>query len=114
MNEELTPLEAIFLLKSNMTNAECIRFGEYVHIIETALKDYDEIKKEKLLLSAVRDLPNLFKKLKALEIIKEKGVNIYFLKNTDNVDEYNELIQPHFGMKALTQEEYDLLKKVLK
>lgn len=47
-------------------------------------------------------------KLKALEIIKEKRVNVDWLLETDNVEEYNESLYVE-----LTKEEYDLLKEVL-
>lgn len=51
------------------------------------------------------------KSLKALEIIKEKSVDVQLLKNSKNVNEYNWYV--HTKDRALTQEEYDLLKEVL-
>lgn len=48
------------------------------------------------------------KELKAFEIIKKKMVNVEWLLNTENVEEYNESLY-----NDLTQEEYDLLKEVL-
>lgn len=49
------------------------------------------------------------KKLKALEIIKKKNVNIGLLKNKECTFEiYNTMMCP------LTQEEYNLLKEVFK
>lgn len=51
---------------------------------------------------------NLKKKLKALEIIKKKEVNVRFLISCKTLEEYNCVISDH-----LTQEEYDLLKEVL-
>ena len=50
------------------------------------------------------------KSLKALEIIKEKKVNILLLELAENVDEYNERIVPN---GRLTEEEFELLKEVL-
>ena len=50
------------------------------------------------------------KTLKALEIIKEKKVNILLLELAENVDEYNERIVPN---GRLTEEEFELLKEVL-
>ena len=52
------------------------------------------------------------KELKALEIIKEKGIILQFIKETYTVEQYNAGV---FGtlVKSLTQEEYDLLKEVL-
>ena len=51
---------------------------------------------------------NYNKKLKALEIIKEKRVNVEWLLETESVEEYNESLYID-----LTQEEYDLLKEIL-
>lgn len=52
------------------------------------------------------------KQKKALEIIKEKGIILQFIKETYTVEQYNAGV---FGtlVKPLTQEEYDLLKEVL-
>lgn len=52
------------------------------------------------------------KELKALEIIKEKGIILQFIKETYTVEQYNAGV---FGtlVKPLTQEEYTLLKEVL-
>ena len=53
------------------------------------------------------------KKLKAFEIIKEKGVNAVIIKETDNANEYNELTRHHYRMLPLNQEEFIILKKAL-
>ena len=56
------------------------------------------------------------KSLKALEIIKEKEVDVALLKLSDNIERYNELIKhSHLTILyyELTQEEYDLLEEVL-
>ena len=59
-------------------------------------------------------MPIIEKELKALEIIKNKNVDIAILKNTENVEQYNNTILLFFKCsKELTQEEYDLLKEVL-
>lgn len=50
--------------------------------------------------------------LKALEIIKEKTVDCYFLSKYKSLDEYNSGCLPLYPQ--LTKEEYNLLKKVLK
>lgn len=50
------------------------------------------------------------KKLKAFEIIKKKGVNLYKLKMCDSVEEYNKLCNSDL---PLTKEQFDLLKEVL-
>lgn len=50
--------------------------------------------------------------LKALEIIKEKGLDILEFRHAFSLYEYNTC--KNIGCEELTQEEYDLLKKVLK
>ena len=65
------------------------------------------------------------KELKALEIIKNKGVFVHFLRQSENVEVYNSCMIVAFKEMAkkdyegvvkkfcLTQEEFDLLKEVL-
>lgn len=57
-----------------------------------------------------QDLIKAQKEHKALDIIKEKKVNILLLELTENVDEYNERIVPN---GRLTDEEFNLLKEIL-
>lgn len=52
------------------------------------------------------------KEIKALEIIKEKGIILQFIKETYSVEQYNAGVEGTL-VKKLTQEEYDLLKEVL-
>ena len=56
-----------------------------------------------------------FKKLKAFEIIKKKDVNITWIKDSQNMSEYNSWFLGERLEKRyyLTQEEYELLKEVL-
>ena len=65
-------------------------------------------------------IPVIEKELKALEIIKTKNVDIFFLINScDEVDKYNEEIIDntmyycYSNCRKLTQEEFDLLKEAL-
>lgn len=51
------------------------------------------------------------KELKALEIIKEKGVNVGLLSRCANAERYNKGIC--YEPRYLTQEEFDLLKEAL-
>lgn len=51
------------------------------------------------------------KKLKALEIIKEKRVDVYHIQATTKVGEYN--LWKLSTSKRLKKKEYDLLKEVL-
>lgn len=56
----------------------------------------------------------LKKHLEALEIIKEKRVQVHILLESNDVKEYNESVYVCEGMKyKLTQEEYELLKEVM-
>ena len=55
------------------------------------------------------------KELKALEIIKNKRVDVDLLLSSLYVAHYNDFISEEIiGEKQLTQKEFDLLKKVLK
>ena len=59
------------------------------------------------------------KELKALEIIKNKKVNVSLFFSTDSLNAYNDYIARCRGAgivreaQLLTQQEYDLLKEVL-
>lgn len=50
------------------------------------------------------------KELKAFEIIKEKEVNMFIFLHSGDLETYNDMVEEN---RKLTQEEYDLLKKVL-
>ena len=50
------------------------------------------------------------KSLKALEIIKEKNVDIWLIQNKKTLKQYNSMVDES---RKLTQEEFNLLKEVL-
>lgn len=53
-------------------------------------------------------------KLKVLEIIKEKNVDLYLVKQARNLEEYNHWISKRgSGYYQLTPEEFELLKRWL-
>lgn len=115
MNKELSALEALNIIKKNKGQAFCEAYKTPIDIIETALKDYE--KKTKLA-KEYKDVNNVAKRLKALEIIKEKFVIPAYIMNTENVGEYNKWLRKitfkkDYQKRVLTQEEYDLLKEVL-
>ena len=56
-----------------------------------------------------QDYKIIEKSLKALEIIKNKQVNVFLLHSVD-LETYNDMIADN---RNLTQEEYELLKEVL-
>ena len=90
----MTGLEAL----ENISKVDyCFLEGELDGFFGMFSEEYNIIKKE----------------LKALEIIKEKGIILQFIKETYTVEQYNAGV---FGtlVKPLTQEEYDLLKEVFK
>lgn len=78
-------------------------------IIETALKRLETLEEEKQSFDK-----QLEKKLKALEIIKNKEINVHalflHLKRFDKPDGYNVLVGTKY---QITQEEYDILKEEL-
>lgn len=53
------------------------------------------------------------KKLEALDIIKNKQVNVSAFLVLDNLQEYNDYCDVVGGCKKITQDEYNLLKEVL-
>ena len=121
MNKELTPLKAHKELKSRYGKYFSLQDDERAKVIETTLKDYEELKqinidRSKQLLELVSEQTENSKKLKALEIIKNKRVDVWLIlhviDNSDNVEDYNAINKRPIGGN-LTQEEYDLLKEVL-
>lgn len=133
MSKELSPLEAF----NKITSGGCKgKYHEYCEIVETALKNYEELTNTPPILcrrtqggtQSIIDyicknykevkITNLEdeKKLKALEIIKEKRVNIftfYECCSWHNPSNYNDSLGCPVNCE-LTQEEYDLLKEVLR
>jgi len=124
MSKELTPLEALEqnhnFIKSKASATEMITLGKNYQIIETALKDYEKYKTIYPLMKAKLDKVSDDKlKLKmVLEIIKEKGIFPRAFHKSKNAEEYNDrlpiidLLQS--GFSEYTQEEFDLLKEVVK
>lgn len=103
MSKDLTPLENFMDLVNYLAKRVKIPRMSGKTILEDA-----ETQK------TIKQIKIVEKSLKALDIIKEKGVNIRLLKETDNVKEYNELIKSHYGMFRLLSKEYKILKEVLK
>ena len=142
MSKELTPLEAL----EKIVDTYCIdNMDEEISIIETALKENQDIQScfeyYDLSIKDIRRVCVSYKQRekheKALEIIKEKQINvanfIKWLNSTNGTyeaylqDRYQEGWNIHFNdgvskeydnslyieTYCLTQEEYDLLKEVL-
>ena len=62
----------------------------------------------------VEKAEDLERRLKALQILKEKRVNVRTIYHTDNVVEYNSEARRYYDCSLLTREEYVLLKEELK
>ena len=136
MSKELKALERI---KYKLSSTKANGYWEDLDTIETALEDYENLKilnenqrhniellmeENKTLKQMIRNFneaigepqmipPNVEKKLKALEIIKEKMADVQLLDRgyITCVFDYNN--QYDDKKYHLTQEEYELLKEVL-
>lgn len=96
-------------------------FPKQFDIIETALKKLDKPKEivatttvDKALEQVLIDsCPEVAKKLKALDIIREKPQTLFLIKTGENYDDYlaSALYIPYLADIYL-KEEYDLLKEV--
>lgn len=141
MSKEFTPLDCFkYLCENGYIPLQRIQneIGtlDCVNNIENALKDYELMKQTKIIV-ADKEISNddleklkntrmfvgnleqceikpLFDektqmKLKALEIIKKKQVNVGIFRWANALNLYNDIVPDD---QQLTQEEYDLLKKV--
>lgn len=132
-------LQDLRYIKSRLEKANITYKTKPLDNIEKCLKEYELMKQTKIIVADkniseddIEKLKNqrmfvgnleyeikpLFdktieKKLKALEIIIEKRVNVWAIVMTKNVDEYNFSIVNEIA-KKLTQEEYKLLKGIMK
>lgn len=113
---------------------QCTNKGECVwKTIEKELKDYQEIKEiakhynwdsitseifnvktdrkyRDLFDSAIVSIQKDYRKARAFDIIKNKRVNIEYLRSCKSLEDYNNILIERW---QLTQEEYDLLKEEL-
>ena len=86
-----------------------------IKIIKKELKEYEmehtlRIRLENINYELVREKQENEKKLKALEIIKIKKIDVYqLLENSINAEEYNHW----YCYEKITKKEFDLLKEVL-
>lgn len=109
-----------------LTNYGCSKMSEKIEckeLIETALKELRQIKM-RFKMYKIEDVYNLDvrlmnyelakKKLKALEIIKEKPYLLLFTDFNLTYEEFVEQAEEDYGNDLPTKEEFDLLKEVLK
>ena len=115
MNKKLTPLQALELFRNSQYQGVNVYADELLDIIETELKENEKLKecyKNELKNTAYYNYLAL-KYKKALEIIKEKEVDVGWLKRAKDLHEYNSGMGIN-SYSALNQEEYKLLKEILK
>lgn len=112
---ELTPLQALNKIAgiTNYDGGKNLKALGNFHkkefaLIETTLKDYEGAKEHIKALNKERVENSI--KLKALEIIRKKEVDVHLFKICPNY-EYNNWIRD--DERQLTKEEYDLLKEIL-
>lgn len=53
------------------------------------------------------------KELEAIEILKDKNIDLFYLQDTTELERYNDACDYYRNLSYLTQEEYDLLKETL-
>lgn len=98
-----TIADKILCTRTKKVNQEIIRqlrsIGEENEINELILIDESKVFK-------------IVKSLEALEIVKERKVNVSWLGKAKDLQEYNEGVCI-YSYQALSQEEYDLLKECL-
>lgn len=123
--------------KDNYDHIDCKDINEFIEcydIIEKELKDYYEIleiakyyhfrdlghdvfnvetdrKWQRKFDAGIVDIQHDYRKARAFDIIKDKGLDIYRLLITENVEQYNHL--KYHKYEDLFQEEYDLLRGIL-
>ena len=129
MSKELEALEALKEVREYLYGDVYGGVAKRLDIIENALKENinlkirneELVKTNKELLAQINgnDFINfkVLQKLKALNLIKEKRVNVGDFVDTFIVEElsYQHYLDNHdnYSYKLLAQEEYDLLKEVL-
>ena len=114
MSRELTPIEAL-KIKVSLDKSHYGNYLIYVNDMRVIgpshqglCKVIEEVETEIKLPSSIT------KKLKALEIIQKKRVNVDMLMEVKDTNIYNGFACNSGEYRKLTQEEFDLLKEALK
>lgn len=92
MSKGLEALEKIL-------NQELVKSGKY----RKTIRD----------IASVGQVITIHKELKALEIIKKKNFDLFYLQDSKDLEMYNDACDHFRNLCYLTQEEYNLLKEVL-
>lgn len=119
MNKELTPLEAFGIIKYSGNESDLFQYNKLYDIIEDALiklENYEQNEdfNKDVLNYAFLNEQDKIKKLKALEIIKKKKINFDYIEYCDTYEQYRTLCRYYYHWPNLTQDEFDLLREVLK
>ena len=115
MSKKLSPLEALedIILYLNANEPEGL-YCENIKILKKALKEYEELQNDycKVVEERGKWQKETHKKLKALEIILNKGIDRLMIEIYEDYIGYNN----NHNSRAcdLTKEEFDLLKEWLK
>lgn len=124
MSKGLEALRKIEIHLDYLDETYNVNYGEEFDIIEKELKELEE-RREMMKRFNEACVPMILdneteKKLKALEIINKKEINISVLKVCSTFKEYNNYIRNEYQYcteiieeMSLTQEEWDLLREVL-
>ena len=107
MSKELKAIE--ILKKRQWVDIE--HYTALCEFIEKELKDYEELEENLGFDPTIfkQDFETLMKEHKALEILKNKRVNLEYLKCCDTYEQYCLIC----SYANIVQEEFDLLKEVL-
>jgi hypothetical protein len=113
MNKQLEALERLCdIALCGCSINEMNRIANYKYILTKALKRLELIDNKDSIIGPIEEIPTdiLSKQLKALEIIKKKQVAVDEFLRCEDLEEYNDFAG---DTNALTQEEYDIVKRAL-
>lgn len=116
--EGMTPLDWFNYYKKKLkASHQTIRPNGF-DIVETALKDYETLVEVHSI--TINSMKPAEQAIKSLEIIKKKGVDVFYFMNCKTLEDYNDDLLASYGYeksdaeeRMLNQEEFNLLKKVL-
>ena len=91
---------------------ELKKLEEVDYILKDSGLTFDDLQKVCFAYTVLK-MRSVDKKLKALEIIKKKNFDLFYLQDSKDLEMYNDACDHFRNLCYLTQEEYDLLKEVL-
>lgn len=123
MSKELTPLKAHKELLNRYGKHFSMQDDERARVIKRAIEENKTLKKcyENELKNSAYYNNLALKYKKAVEIINNRQIDVYMLKEAKKLEDYNNFIlelhdfdKQEAESEMLTQEEYDFLKEVFK